>query len=145
MITTKCHHLHCFRLQCYHLPCCSLHCWSLLAVVVSSIDRLIDRLIDPRKLALTMMVSASMAASPIPKPDNDTLQAPQTPKEPCYIKTTTVTNCRRIIRTTREVGTAAYAGAHTTTPTKPSKDRFHHPCPNKPRPPSSIDRIPVDE
>jgi len=39
----------------------------------------------------------------------------------------------------------AYAAARTTPPTKPSKDQVHHPCPNKPPPPSSIDQLPVNE
>jgi len=93
-----------------------------------------------------MTVLASNGRPP-PAPNLTTTphKPPQTPKEHCYIKTTTVTNRRRIIRTPREVGTKAYAGARTATPTKPSKDQFHHSCPNNPRPPSSIDRIPVNE
>jgi len=93
-----------------------------------------------------MMVSASNGRPP-PAPNLTTTphKPPQTPKEPCCIKTATVTNRRRIIRTPPESGTTAYAGARTATPTKPSKDQVHHPCPNNPRQTSSIDRIPASE
>jgi len=71
-----------------------------------------------RKLASTMTASDTNGWPPPPPNPSTTPQTlPQTPKEHWYIKTTTGPSRRRIVRTPREVGTTAYAGARTNTPT----------------------------